>query len=62
MFMPVPGPAMTMFGVLLTSSPALGAPLFPLVHVAVAAVCPLVPAMEAPDMPVMPAIAVLDDS
>ena len=62
MFMPVPGPAMTMFGVLLTSSPALGAPLFPLVQVAVVAVCPLEPTMDDPDMPVMPAIAVLGDS
>ena len=61
MFMPVPGPAMTMFGVFWTSSPVLGAPLFPLVQVAVVAVPPPEPDV-APDMPVMPAMAVLVDS
>ena len=50
-----------MFGVFWTSSPALGAPLFPLVQVAVVAVPPPEPDV-APDMPVMPAIAVLVDS
>ena len=61
MFMTVPGPPMTMFGVFCTSSPDLGAPLFPLVQVAVVAVPPPEPDV-APDMPVMPAIAVLVDS
>jgi hypothetical protein len=47
---------MIMFGVSLTFSPVLGAPLFPLVQVAVVAVAPPEPVM-APDMPAMPDIA-----
>ena len=52
---------MTMLGEFWTSSPVLGAPLFPRVQVAVVAVPPPEPDV-APDMPVMPAIAVLVDS
>jgi hypothetical protein len=61
MFIAVPGPAMTMLGEFWTSTPVRGAPLFPLVQVAVVAV-PLPEPDVAPDMPVMPAIAVLLDS
>jgi hypothetical protein len=61
MFMLVPGPAMTMFGVFWTSSPVLGAPLLPFVQVAVVAVPPPDPGVV-PAMPAMPAMAVLDDS
>jgi hypothetical protein len=53
---------MIMLGVLVTSSPVLGAPLLPLVHAAVPDMAPADPDVDEPDIPVMPDIAVLDDS